>query len=68
MELISLDKNSNLEKMFFVPIISSNYEKAVGIITAGGEMNIVMLHDVSQFSVASMEDFKQKMLGYVKAA
>jgi hypothetical protein len=49
-----------------VPIFSSNYEKALGIATAGGEMNIIMLHDVSQFSPASMEDFKQKIIGYIR--
>ena len=64
--LVSLGKNANLETMFFVPILSSNYEKAIAIVTAGGEMNIIMLHDVSQFSPASMEDFKQKIIGYIR--
>ena len=63
--LINLDDETKLETIFFVPILSSNYEKAIGIATAGGKMNIVILHDNAQFSSASMEDFKQKIVSYI---
>ena len=38
-------RNGNLETLVFVPILSPNYEKAIGVVTAGGEMYIVVLYD-----------------------
>lgn len=55
-------ENGNLETLFFVPILSPNYEKAIGIVTAGGEMHIVVLHDCAQVGSEVVEAFAQKSI------
>ncbi|HYB58792.1 MAG TPA: hypothetical protein VEB88_00920 [Candidatus Acidoferrales bacterium] len=58
-------ENDNLETLFFVPILSPNYEKAIGIITAGGEMHIVVLHDSAQIGPEVIEAFTQRSISYL---
>jgi NRPS condensation-like uncharacterized protein len=65
---IKIGENTNLETIFFVPILSPNYEKAIGIVTAGGELNIVMLYDRSQISTDTIERFKQRIINYIEEA
>jgi NRPS condensation-like uncharacterized protein len=64
--VINTGENNGLETVYFVPILSPNYEKAIGIVTAGGELNMVMLHDRSQISDETIERFKQKILSYIQ--
>jgi hypothetical protein len=40
---------------------SPNYEKAIGIITAGGEMHIVVLHDSAQIGSEVIEALCKKI-------
>jgi NRPS condensation-like uncharacterized protein len=61
-------ENGNLETLFFVPVLSPNYEKAIGIVTAGGEMNIVVLHDRAQIGSEAIEAFAQKSIDYLNEA
>jgi NRPS condensation-like uncharacterized protein len=63
---VKISENTNLETIFFVPILSPNYEKAIGIVTAGGVLNIVMLYDRSQISTDTIEKFKQMIINYIK--
>jgi NRPS condensation-like uncharacterized protein len=60
-------ENGNLETLFFVPILYPNYEKAIGIVTAGGEMHIVVLHDYAQIGSETVEAFIQKSIDYLKS-
>ena len=60
------DYNSNLKTIFFIPIISSNYEKTLGIVTINGEMNIVIMHDHSVIRQDTIEKFIQRILSYIE--
>lgn len=62
------DYTNNLETIFFVPILSSNYEKTLGIVTIGGEMNIVMMYDHSIINPDTIEKFKRGILSYIEGA
>jgi len=59
------DCDSNLKTIFFIPILSSNYEKTIGIITINGEMNIVLMHDHSITGEEKLERFRQRFLEYI---
>jgi hypothetical protein len=65
---VNIEKNSNLESIFFIPVHSQNYEKVIGIVTAGGEINISIMHDRSVISSETIEDFKQRSIEYLKRA
>jgi NRPS condensation-like uncharacterized protein len=65
---LEIEENSNLKTIFFIPVQSQNYEKVIGIITAGGEINISILHDLSGISSESIKDFKQSSIDYIKRA
>jgi NRPS condensation-like uncharacterized protein len=60
--------NGNLETLVFVPILSPNYEKAIGVVTAGGEMRIVVLYDCAQISSETIEAFTRRSIGYLNEA
>jgi NRPS condensation-like uncharacterized protein len=66
--MVNIENNSNLETIFFVPILSPNYEKAIGIVTAGVEINIIILHDRSQISSEIILSFKQRIVDYISQA
>jgi hypothetical protein len=66
--IFNIGKNPNLKTIFFVPILSTNYEKTIGIVTIGGEMNISIMHDRSRISSDTIDDFKQRIISYVKGA
>jgi hypothetical protein len=57
----------NLEALFFVPIVSPNYEKAIGIVTAG-EMHIVVPHDWAQIGSETIEAFTQRSIDHLSDA
>lgn len=66
---ISIDTNQKqytLKTMFFIPPYWANSEKIIGVVTAGGVINICILHDCSYLSKDSVEKFKQKTLHYIK--
>jgi hypothetical protein len=65
---VTTGEKSNLRTIFFVPILSPNYEQAVGIVTAGGGMNIVILHDCCQINQEAAEEFKRKTISYLEEA
>jgi NRPS condensation-like uncharacterized protein len=65
---VGIEKDGNLKSIFFVPVHSDNYEKVIGIVTAGGEMNISLMHDCSRISSETIEDFKQRSIDYIKRA
>lgn len=62
------DFNAILKNVFFVPILSGNYEKTLGIVTINGEINIVVMHDHSVISQETMELFKQNILQIIDNA
>ena len=64
--IVNIDKQTKLNTIFFVPILSPNYEKAIGVVTAGGEMNIVMLYDKAQINPETIEMFKQRSMLLLK--
>lgn len=66
--IVDIPKDSRLKTIYFVPILSSNYEEAIGVVTIGGELNIVMLHDRSRISSETIEKFRQKVIDCIEAA
>ena len=62
------DCSASLKTIYFVPILSSNYEKTIGIVTFGGEMNIVLMFDHSVIEQGMMESFKNKFLQNIHEA
>jgi NRPS condensation-like uncharacterized protein len=65
---VDIQEDSNLKTIFFIPVHSQNYEKVIGIITAGGEMNISIMHDLSGMSSEAIEDFRKKSIDYIERA
>jgi NRPS condensation-like uncharacterized protein len=63
---VNIEKNSyNLNALFFVPQISPNYEKVIGIITADNEMHITVLYDRCRIGSDIIEKFKQRTVAYL---
>ena len=58
---IDLQQCDDLETLFLIPILSPVYDKAIGIVTAGGSMNISILFDRSRESTNEIENFKIKI-------
>jgi hypothetical protein len=58
---------NDLQGLYFVPILSPNYEKAIGIVTSGGRLDITMLYDCSQINVTIMEGFGRRAMEYIEA-
>jgi NRPS condensation-like uncharacterized protein len=65
---VNIEKEGNLKTIFFIPMHSQNYEKVIGIITAGGEMNISIMHDRSQINSDTIQDFKRRIVDYIQGA
>jgi NRPS condensation-like uncharacterized protein len=65
---VNIEKEGNLKTIFFIPVHSQNYEKVIGIVTAGGEMNISIMHDRSEISSDTIQDFKRRIVDYIQSA
>jgi hypothetical protein len=65
---VDIEENSNLQTIFFIPMHSQNYEKVIGIITAAGEINISIVHDLSRMSSEAIEDFRKRSIDYIERA
>lgn len=59
------DFSSNLRTIFFVPILSANYEKILGIVTVNGEINMVIMHDRSVIDHDIILEFKKRIFKYI---
>ena len=59
---------ANLLDLVFVPILSTNYEKTLGITTYNGRMNIVIMHNHSVIRREHMEQFRQGIVSHLENA
>ena len=62
------DCSSNLQTLFFIPILSGNYEKTIGIVTINGEMNIVVMHDHAVINKDIIEKLRQCIISIITEA
>ena len=60
------DHDDNLKTIFFLPILSTNYEKTFGIVTINGEINIVLMHDRSVIESDIIDEYKQRIMRYIE--
>jgi len=65
---INTDDTAILETVQFIPILSMNYEKTIGIITTKSKMNLVIMHDSLQTNPVLIENFRLKILDYINLA
>ncbi|HME51881.1 MAG TPA: hypothetical protein VKM55_06670 [Candidatus Lokiarchaeia archaeon] len=65
---VNVEKNSKLENIFFMPNLAPNYEKSIGIVTAGDKLNIVVLYDAAIINSDAIEAFKVRSINYIKEA
>jgi Condensation domain len=63
--LIETEGLKYLDTIVFVPILSTNYEKLIGIATAGGKLNVTMMYDESKMSRATIETFSERCFQYL---
>jgi hypothetical protein len=66
--VINIENIKNLCTINFVPILSTNYEKTIGIVTTNGKMNLVIMHDLSQINTDIINEFRIKILDYINMA
>lgn len=57
--------SDNLRTIYFLPILSTNYEKTFGIVTINGEINMVMMHDRALIDSGIAEAYKSRILKYI---
>ncbi len=62
------DCDEKIETIYFVPMLSSNYVKTLGIVTVHNAMNIIIMHNHEYVSHQKAEEFRQKILTYLKTA
>jgi len=66
--VFDVEDSEDFAGLYFVPILSPNYEKAIGIATSCGQLNINLLHDCAQISASNVEDFKRRAMEYIEAS
>lgn len=57
--------DEKIKTIFFLPILSTNYEKTFGIVTVNGGMNIVLMHDRAVINPDIIGEYKRRILGYL---
>ena len=62
------DCDEKIETIYFVPMLSSNYVKTLGIVTVHDAMNIIIMHNHEYVSHEKAEEFRQKIITYLKNA
>ena len=60
------DHGDNLKTVFFLPILSSNYEKTFGVVTINGEINIVLMHNRSVIESGIIEEYRNRIIRYLE--